>query len=425
MQAPRKINKILIANRGEIAVRVIRGCRDMGIRSVAVFSEADRRSPHVRLADEAYPIGPAAAAESYLVIDNIIEAARVSGADAVHPGYGFLAENAGFASACAEAGLIFIGPAPETITLLGDKLQARALAMRSGLPVVPAIESALDDVTAMQKEAEKIGYPVLVKAAAGGGGKGMRIAHSGADLSEALAAAKREAEAAFGDPRVFIEKYIERPRHIEIQIFGDAHGHVVHLFERECSIQRRHQKVIEEAPSPFVTPRLREEMGAAAVAIGKQANYLGAGTVEFLVNSEGSFYFLEVNTRLQVEHPVTEMITGIDLVREQIRVAEGSRLSFAQEDLKINGWAILLVPIFSEKTFEDPSIIEPLERLKAYGQEDHVRRYGPDYVDRLREAGFTVKITKVSDLANSEEAVEMGLTPASGEIYYCTKQLGS
>lgn len=340
MKTPRKINKILIANRGEIAVRVIRCCRDMGIRSVAVFSEADRQSAHVRLADEAYPVGPAPAAESYLVIGNILEAARLSGADALHPGYGFLAENAEFASACAEAGLTFIGPAPETITLLGDKLQARALAKRAGLPLAPAIESTLDDLAAALKGAEEIGYPILIKAAAGGGGKGMRIAHSSADLDESLDAAKREAGAAFGDSRVFIEKYIERPRHIEIQIFGDAHGNLVHLFERECSIQRRHQKVIEEAPSPYVTSELREKMGAAAVAIGKQANYLGAGTVEFLVDNDGAFYFLEVNTRLQVEHPVTEMITGVDLVREQIRVAEGCELSFAQKDLTINGWAI-------------------------------------------------------------------------------------
>ncbi|MFQ5607581.1 MAG: acetyl/propionyl/methylcrotonyl-CoA carboxylase subunit alpha [Candidatus Zixiibacteriota bacterium] len=340
MNTQRKIRKILIANRGEIAVRIIRCCRDMGIESVAVFSDADRRSAHVRLADEARHVGIAAATESYLSIERIVRAARDSGTDAVHPGYGFLAENAEFAEACAEAGLIFIGPSPDTIRALGDKLQARALAKRAGLPLAPAVEQALSDMKSVAKAAGEIGYPVLIKAAAGGGGKGMRIARSESDLFESLEAAQREAKAAFADERVFIEKLIERPRHIEIQIFGDSHGNVAHLFERECSIQRRHQKVIEEAPSSFVTPEMRGRMGEAAVAIGKETDYLGAGTVEFLVDSDRKFYFLEVNTRLQVEHPVTEMVAGIDLAREQIRIAGGEKLSFNQNDLRINGWAI-------------------------------------------------------------------------------------
>lgn len=338
--ATRDIKKVLIANRGEIAARIIRGCRDLGVRTVAVYSEADRSAYHVRLADEAYCIGPAASVESYLRIDKVVAAAKESGADAIHPGYGFLAENAEFAQACVDAGIIFIGPKPETISALGDKLEARAMALNAGLPIAPGVESALDDLAQVRAEAKKIGFPLLIKAAAGGGGKGMRIAHSDSEVSDALEAAQREAQSAFGDSRVFIEKYIERPRHIEFQIFGDSHGNVVHLFERECSIQRRHQKVIEEAPSAFMTPELREQMGAAAVAIGKESGYVGAGTVEFLVDAERNFYFLEVNTRLQVEHPVTEMITGIDLVKEQISVAEGKPLSFTQDDLRFSGWAI-------------------------------------------------------------------------------------
>ncbi|MBN4057030.1 acetyl-CoA carboxylase biotin carboxylase subunit [bacterium AH-315-J21] len=339
MKTTRKITKVLIANRGEIAVRVIRGCRDMGIATVAVFSDADRDALHVRLADEAVHIGPAPASESYLIGAKIISAAKETKATAIHPGYGFLSENADFAQACSDAGLIFIGPKPETIITLGDKIQARKMALGAGLQVAPGVDMAITDVAIIQKEMTNIGYPALIKAAAGGGGKGMRIVRSDSELVEAIAAAGREAQSAFGDSRVFIEKYIERPRHIEIQIFGDAHGSVVHLNERECSIQRRHQKVFEEAPSSFVDDDLRSRMGQAAVAIGKEANYLGAGTVEFLVDSEKNFYFLEVNTRLQVEHPVTELITGIDLVREQINVAEGKPLSFTQSDITLSGWA--------------------------------------------------------------------------------------
>ncbi len=335
-----KITKVLIANRGEIAVRVIRGCHDMGIATVAVFSNADRDALHVRLADEALSIGPAVASESYLVGEKIIAAAQQTGATAIHPGYGFLAENAPFAQACADAGIIFIGPRPETITALGDKIQARKMALAAGLPVAPGVDAEVTDVAAIQKEMKLIGYPALIKAAAGGGGKGMRIVRSDSELAEAIASAGREAQSAFGDSRVFVEKYLERPRHIEIQIFGDSHGNVVHLFERECSIQRRHQKVFEEAPSSFVDDDLRYRMGEAAVAIGKESGYVGAGTVEFLVDSERNFYFLEVNTRLQVEHPVTELVTGKDLVKEQIRVAEGHALSFSQKDVTLRGWAI-------------------------------------------------------------------------------------
>ncbi len=340
MTGVRPIRKVLIANRGEIAVRIIRCCHDMGLRTVAVYSDVDRTAYHVRLADEAYHIGPAPSRESYLVGEKIISVARESGADAIHPGYGFLSENARFATMCADAGIVFIGPRPETIALLGDKIAARRTALKAGLPLAPAVESENPTFDSLRASCDKIGYPVLIKAAAGGGGKGMRIAASAADLTEALESAAREAGSAFGDSRIYVEKYLERPRHVEIQIFGDAHGNVAHLFERECSIQRRHQKVIEEAPSTILDTQLRDQMGAAAVAIAKESGYVGAGTVEFLVDKDRKFYFLEVNTRLQVEHPVTELITGIDLVREQIRVAEGHALSFRQQDLRINGWAI-------------------------------------------------------------------------------------
>ncbi len=337
----RKIKKILVGNRGEIAVRIMRACRDMGITSVAVFSECDKTAYHVRMADEAYLIGPPPATESYLVIDKIIDVAKRCGADAVHPGYGFLAENAEFARRCIEEGLIFIGPKPETITLLGDKLQARQTALAAGLPVTPGEElTPGDDKKTIHEKAERVGYPILVKAAAGGGGKGMRVVASPELLDEALETAAREAASAFGDGRVYLERYLARPRHIEIQILCDEHGNCVHLGERECSIQRRHQKVIEESPSPVVTPELRQAMGKAAVNVALKSGYVGAGTVEFLVDEDLSFYFLEVNTRLQVEHPVTEMVTGLDLVKEQIHIAEGSKLRFSQEDIRWNGHAI-------------------------------------------------------------------------------------
>lgn len=334
------INKILIANRGEIAVRVIRACRDLGITSVAVFSDADQTAYHVRMADEAFHIGPSPSIESYLVQDKLINVARRAKVDAIHPGYGFLAENAGFAQRCADEGFIFIGPRPETITLLGDKLQARAAALKAGLPVVPGCSIDGDSMSDIRRHADEIGYPVIVKAAAGGGGKGMRVVESPDDLEEAIKRASSEAASSFGDGRVFLERYLKRPRHIEFQILADSHGNCIHLGERECSIQRRHQKLIEESPSPIMTDDLRHRMGTAAVNIARQTGYSGAGTVEFLVDNDMSFYFLEVNTRLQVEHPVTEMVTGLDLVREQIAVAEGKSLELTQADIQIRGHAI-------------------------------------------------------------------------------------
>jgi len=336
----KQIKKILIANRGEIAVRVMRACRDLDITSVAVFSEADKSAYHVRLADEAYCIGPPPSNESYLVQDRIIEAAKKCGADAIHPGYGFLAENAGFAARCASEGIIFIGPRAETISLLGDKLQARAAALQAGLPVVPGTEFDADDIDQALSRADGIGYPVLIKAAAGGGGKGMRVVEQPDQFAESLKRASSEALSAFGDGRVFIEKFLARPRHIEMQILCDTHGNAIHLGERECSIQRRHQKVIEESPSPMMTPELRERMGTAAVDIAKRTGYVGAGTVEFMVHGKDEFYFLEVNTRLQVEHPVTELVTGLDLVKEQIAIAEGRPLAHSQEDITLTGHAI-------------------------------------------------------------------------------------
>ena len=332
--------KILIANRGEIAVRVIRACRELEIRSVAVFSEADREALHVARADEAYPIGPAPSSESYLRIDKILDVARRSGADAIHPGYGFLAENAAFAKACEDAGVAFIGPSSESIRLMGEKTSARRVAVDAGVPVVPGTLEPLADDLAIEREAARIGFPLMLKAAAGGGGKGLRLVTRQPDLAAAVQSARSEARSAFGDDSVYIEKAIVRPRHIEIQVLSDHHGHVVHLFERECSIQRRHQKVIEESPSPCVTPELRERMGALAVALVKKTGYRNAGTLEFLVDQHRNPYFLEMNTRLQVEHPVTEMVTGVDLVTLQIRIAEGEALPFEQRELSQRGHAI-------------------------------------------------------------------------------------
>jgi acetyl-CoA carboxylase, biotin carboxylase subunit len=334
--------KILIANRGEIAVRIARACRDLSISAVAVYSEADRGALHVRLADEAYEIGPPPSVESYLRIDKILEAALRSGAEAVHPGYGFLAENAGFARAVRDAGLTFIGPTPEAMEMMGSKVNARRVAIAAGAPVVPGTTELLASYEAARETAVRLGYPVMLKASAGGGGKGMRFVSSEEELRSALETAQAEAAAAFGDAEVYLEKAVERPRHIEIQVFADAHGNFVHLGERECSIQRRHQKVVEECPSPIDDARqLREAMGGAAVEIARAAQYTGAGTVEFLVSdATREFYFLEMNTRLQVEHPVTEMVTGLDLVREQITVAQGEPLSFKQEDVRWTGHAI-------------------------------------------------------------------------------------
>jgi acetyl-CoA carboxylase biotin carboxylase subunit len=336
----RPVGKVLVANRGEIAVRIIRACREMGIRSVAVFSEADRSALHVRLADEAHSIGPSPSRDSYLSIEHVLQAAEASDADAIHPGYGFLAENADFARACEEKGLVFIGPRSETIALMGEKTAARREAVAAGVPVVPGTLEPLVDARTMAREAARIGYPLMLKAAAGGGGKGLRLVLAENELSSALARARSEARSAFGDEAVYLEKAIVRPRHIEVQVLADAHGNTVHLFERECSIQRRHQKVIEESPSPFVTPELRARMGALAVALAARVGYVGAGTLEFLVDGERNPYFLEMNTRLQVEHPVTEEVTGIDIVEMQIRVARGEPLPFGQSDVAQRGHAI-------------------------------------------------------------------------------------
>jgi acetyl-CoA carboxylase biotin carboxylase subunit len=332
--------KILIANRGEIAVRILRACREMGIAGVAVYSDVDRAGLHVRLADEAYPIGPAAARESYLRVDKLIEVARRAGCDALHPGYGFLAENPALARACADAGIVFIGPSPEAMEELGSKTAARQLAHRAGVPMVPGVSEPIEGLADAERVAQEIGYPVLLKAVAGGGGKGMRLVAAPSAMAAAWRDAGSEAHNAFGDPRLYIEKYLHRPRHIEIQIFADAHGNFVHLCERECSVQRRHQKVIEESPSPFMTPELRRAMGEAAIRLAHKACYSNAGTVEFLVDDARNFYFLEVNTRLQVEHPVTEAVTGIDLVKLQMRIAAGEPLPFAQQDVALRGHAI-------------------------------------------------------------------------------------
>ena len=336
-------NKVLIANRGEIAVRIIRACRELGMQSVAVFSEADRLALHVRYADEAYLLGPAPSRESYLRGDKIIELALKCSAGAIHPGYGFLAERADFAQACLDAGLAFIGPKPSAIAAMGDKAVARATVTRAGVPIVPGTEgegSLRDDE--LLEVAPQIGFPLLVKASAGGGGKGMREVHSIEEMPALLHAARREAEASFGDGNVYLEKLLEGARHIEIQVLADNHGNVIHLGERECSLQRRHQKLLEEAPSPFIgdDEGMRQRMGEVAVRAAQSVNYANAGTIEFLVDKDKNFYFLEMNTRLQVEHPVTEMVTGVDIVKEQIRIARGRQMRYAQEDISLKGWAI-------------------------------------------------------------------------------------
>ena len=319
-------NKILIANRGEIALRVIRACRELGIGTVAVYSEADRDSLHVRFSDEDICIGPPAGRDSYLNIPRIVAAAEITGAEAIHPGYGFLAENAEFAEICDRSGIVFIGPTADQIRRMGDKAEARRTMIEAGVPVVPGTKGAVDDVETARSEAERIGYPVIIKAAAGGGGKGMRVAESADVIENTFTMARNEASAAFNDARVYIERFVQRPRHVEIQVLGDSHGNLVHLGERDCSIQRRHQKLIEESPSPAITPETRQAMGDAAIAAGRAIDYSNAGTVEFLLTDGGEFFFMEMNTRIQVEHPVTEMVTGVDLVKEQIRSAAGERI---------------------------------------------------------------------------------------------------
>jgi acetyl-CoA carboxylase, biotin carboxylase subunit len=345
-----KIHKLLVANRGEIALRIMRTAKEMGIQTVAVYSEIDRKAMHVRFADEAYCIGPAPSAESYLRMDKIIAVAKQSGADAIHPGYGFLSENEDFADLVKKEGLTFIGPSADSMRIMGSKLAAKEAVSKFNVPLVPGTSTPITNVEDAKSIATKIGYPILIKASAGGGGKGMRVVENEGEFQSQMERAISEATASFGDGAVFIEKYIAKPRHIEFQVFGDQHGNVVHLFDRECSIQRRHQKVVEEAPSPILTPELRKKMGEAAVNAAKAANYYNAGTIEFILDEDMSFYFLEMNTRLQVEHPVTELITGLDLVKLQINVSEGEKLPFTQEQLTIHGHAIEL-----RVCAEDPS----------------------------------------------------------------------
>lgn len=359
----RKIQKILVANRGEIALRVMRSAKEMGLQTVAVFSEADRNAMHVRFADEAVCIGEAPSSRSYLRGEKIIEVAKKLNVDAIHPGYGFLSENAQFAKMVEQVGIIFIGPPVGAIEVMGSKLAAKEAVRAFGVPMVPGTEGAISDVAEAKKIASEIGYPILIKASAGGGGKGMRIVENEAELAEQMERAVSEAISAFGDASVFIEKYITAPKHIEVQVLGDKYGNLVYLFERECSVQRRHQKVIEEAPSPVVTPEVRKALGEAAIKVAKACGYYNAGTVEFVMDSNLNFYFLEMNTRLQVEHPVTEQITGIDLVKEQIRIAEGKPLSFTQNDLKILGHAIE-VRVYAE----DPTnnFLPDIGKLQTY-----------------------------------------------------------
>lgn len=333
-------HKVLIANRGEIAVRIIRACKELDIRTVAVYSDVDADALHVSLADEAVCIGPAPSAKSYLNMKAIISAAEIADADAIHPGYGFLSENAEFAEICEQCGIVFIGPTADNMRRMGDKISARQTVTAAGVPILPGTNESVESTEEAVRIAAEIGYPVIIKASAGGGGRGMKIVHSPASLANALAMARTEAQAGFGKADVYIEKFCEHPRHVEIQVLGDKHGNVIHLGERDCSIQRRHQKLVEEAPCPVLTPELRERMGACAVAAAKAVNYSSAGTIEYLLDTDGSFYFMEMNTRVQVEHPVTEMVTGVDIIKEQIRSAAGLELRYKQEDIKITGHAI-------------------------------------------------------------------------------------
>ena len=379
------IKKLLVANRGEIALRVMRSAREMGIATVAVYSEADAGAPFVRFADEAVCIGPPPSRESYLRIDKLVEVCRKLKVDAVHPGYGFLSENGAFATALEKAGVLFVGPSPKAMEVMGDKLAAKEAVKAFGVPLVPGTEGAVSDPKEALAVAKTIKFPILIKAAAGGGGKGMRIVEDEAGLQEGLDRAISEAKNAFGDGSVFIEKYVEGPRHIEVQVLADTHGNVLYLFERECSVQRRHQKVVEEAPSAVLTPEMRKRMGEAAVNVARSVDYVGAGTVEFLLDANGDFYFMEMNTRLQVEHPVTELITGLDLVKEQLKVAMGEKLGFTQDDLKIHGHAIE-VRVYAE----DPSnnFLPDIGTLQTYRRPE-----GPGVrVDDGFEEGMTIPI---------------------------------
>ena len=414
------IRKVLVANRGEIAVRVMRTCREMGIKSVGVFSDADRKSMHVRYADQAYHIGPSPSNESYLNIDKIIAAAKESKADAIHPGYGFLSENAEFSERCEKEGITFIGPSAYSISMMGDKITARKSVIKAGVPVVPGTTDPLKDDKDALKVIDKIGLPVMIKASAGGGGKGMRLVTRKEDILSSVRAAKSEAKASFGNDTIYVEKYISSPHHIEFQILADKHGNVIHLFERECSVQRRHQKIIEETPSPLMTPEVRKEMGMHAVAVAKAANYSGAGTIEFIVDDNLNYYFLEMNTRLQVEHPITERVTGIDLVKEQINIANGLRLTYKQKDLTQNGHA-LECRIYAEDPdnnfMPSPGLIQHISEPLGFG----VRHDGyvyegfeipiyydslisklivwgktrPETIDRMKRALFSYKITGI------------------------------
>ena len=379
------MQKILVANRGEIALRIMRTIRKMGINTVAVFSEADRKSPHVLFADQAVCVGPAPSKQSYLDADKIIAVAKELGVDGIHPGYGFLSENAEFAKKVEEAGIIFIGPRPDAMRVMGSKLAAKECVKKYDIPMVPGIDEAIEDIKIAKVIAGRIGYPVLIKASAGGGGKGMRVVEKENDLEEQMQRAISEALSSFGDGAVFIEKYVSSPRHIEIQVLADNYGNTVHLFERECSIQRRHQKVVEESPSSILTPELRRKMGEAAVMVAKSCNYTSTGTVEFLLDDQLNFYFLEMNTRLQVEHPVTEMITGIDLVEEQIKIARGEKLGFTQEDISINGHSVEL-RIYAEDPLNNflPSIGRLIKYSKPQGE--GIR------VDDGYEEGMTIPI---------------------------------
>ena len=416
MSESRPLRSLLIANRGEIACRVARTARAMGIRTIAVYSEADADAPHVRACDEAWPVGPAPAAESYLVSDRILDIARRSGADAVHPGYGFLSENAEFAKACGAAGIIFVGPPASAIEAMGSKAGAKALMEKAGVPLVPGYHGVDQDDGTLADAARAIGFPVLLKASAGGGGKGMRVVRSEDELLAAIGAAKREGKSSFGDDRLIVEKYLERPRHVEVQVFADTHGNTVHLFERDCSAQRRHQKVLEEAPGPGIDPATRDRLGTAAVDAAKAVGYVGAGTVEFIMDESGSFHFMEMNTRLQVEHPVTELISGLDLVELQLRVARGEPLPFAQDDLSITGHAVE-VRLYAE----DPS----RDFLPQTGRLEHL--YLPDSLPGIRidsgvEQGGVVSIhydpmiAKVIAHGPDRRAALARLATALGEV---------